>query len=82
MTMWGDASGAWEPLTDEQIAEADEARERDRHFIGDAGQLAPHDYQCDNGCGYESDADRDARIDHEEECYRLREEEARELEAG
>lgn len=113
MTMWGDTSGAWEPLTDEQLAQAeateaaaaaawarlspdeqirlrleydaqhladaqadaeqDEALERDHHFTAEAGQLAPHDYQCDDGCVYETDADRDARIDREEEYERLRE---------
>ena len=61
----------------EQVdAEAEEAAERNHHFNGLPGQVAPHEYQCDYGCVYETDAEREARIELEEEFERLREAEA------
>ena len=43
-------------------AELAEARERSYHFHGThVSDVPPHDYQCDDGCPYETDADRDAR---------------------
>jgi hypothetical protein len=48
-------------------AELAEARERTEHFHGQhVSDVPPHDYQCDDGCPYETDAERDARIDREE----------------
>jgi len=53
-------------------AELAEAREYSHHFDGQPGQVAPHEYQCDDGCVYETDAARAARINREEEFDRLR----------
>ncbi len=63
----------------EQVeAEIAEAEEHNHHFLGaHPSDYPPHDYQCEDGCPYETDAERQARIELDEWI-----EEQRELDAA
>jgi hypothetical protein len=68
---------------EERAAVREEAAERHHHFHGTwVSDIPPHEYQCEDGCVYETGAERDERIAMEDRIAELEAEAAAELDEG